>query len=180
MELITLIHVINWRCVVSYVCSPGPVSAGLERERGDVLLLLQRGEDVARGRKLLPGQARPPVEHPGHSRDGESNRHSSTPRGFCFVCLGRTSCCPDTCLFSPLYFSGEKQKSAVAEDASRLWNLLDWFDWPNKGKCLGVERWVHLLWVPIVRAPPHYPNAGVFFVFVFLCFFPVLNKWINK
>lgn len=63
--------------LVSCVCSPGPVSAGLEGERGDVLLLLQRGKDVARGRKLLLGAAQPPVEHPRHSRNGESDRHSS-------------------------------------------------------------------------------------------------------
>lgn len=144
------------------MCSPGPVPAGLERERGDVLLLLQRGEDLAPGRELLLGEARPPAEHPGHPRDGESDRHST-----CF--LGSTSYCPDTrhmSLFSPLFFwwKNKIKNPAVAEDASRCWNLLDWSDWPNQGRNLGVERRVHLLWVPIVRAPHNY-----LFIYLFYC-----------
>lgn len=75
--------------------------------------------------------------------------------------------------FPPFIFM-VKKNPAVAEDASRFWNLLDWSDWPDQGKYLGVERRVHLLWVPIVRATRNYPNARGFY-----CIWKTINQKIN-
>lgn len=68
-------------------------------------------------------------------------------------------------LFLPLFFwGGKKMFPAVAEDASRLWGLLDGSERLRRRRCLGVERRDHLPWVHLVRAPlpptPHTPHCS--------------------
>lgn len=96
------------------------MSAGLEGERGDVLLLLQRGENVVRSPKLLLGAAQQPAEHPEHSRDCEDDRRAPLQGvwemggGALHVVLTHFS------LLTFIFLGGKKMFPAVAEDASRL------------------------------------------------------------